>query len=433
MRKFQPGNLSNSARTSVLAQLRLAKPQITRGKWLSPSNSAYGGEYSFCRASNQQCVEYISSAGILHLYDGWCYLGNALRALVKNEPFVIGHLAYYAELRAAMSLLASMGVVNFGEETFCVDKAMRIRRIPSLGGDIKGTHKVVWKRLEDAFSTQMRPPEFMKLHELFQIEGLSLEEWVNGLSGGCSGLSIVSGYIKEWGIDIKNYDGDRKARNKLSYDISFYQKNQRNTHEEVVAWLSDFWSCFESIGAKNFLIDYYMLWVILQSVRKAKNWDEKAYKTKLEEFLRTTSMSESSRDRCVAILTRTPGQFGQLLSLSRTFALTSNRYYLHIMSRALILLRIATIACGDAFKNAGLRAADLTWWINGGGKEKGLWNEIPEDFSTLYEDVENALEELKTRTVTTYSDFLLNSFNSESNPFPRLGFSEYAMLWGLPS
>lgn len=430
---IKAGNLSHSARTSVLAQLRQARTQIRGGSWLSRSNSAYRCGGAFCHATTQQGVEFIASAGVLHLYDGWSYLGNSLRALVKNEPFVVGHLAYYAELRAAMSILASMGIVNFGDDTYCVDKTMCIRKLPCLGDAIKGTHQVLWNRLSDALSAKVRPPEFMRIPEVFKIGGLSLEDWVTGLSGGHSGLAIVAGYITKWGMDIQHYDTDRKIRNKLSYDISFYQGAQRNQHNDVINLLADFWSCFEAIDTNNFAVDYYMLWVMLQSVKNAKGWNDEQYKKELQLFLRTTAMSEVDQARHVDMLTSLPGNLSRLLRLSGKLAPKSKKYYLHIIARAVLMLRIATVLCGDAFRKVGLSVADVSWWIKGLAQEKGLWGCEPENFSDLHEDVKNAIEELQTRNANSYSDFLINNFKSESNPFPILGFSEYIMLWGLPS
>ena len=360
-------------------------------------------------------------------------MGNALRALVKNEPFVVGHLAYYAELRAAMSLLASMGMVNIDKEIFCIDKLMHIRRVPSLGYDIKGTHQIVWKLLEEAVSIRNQPAEFLKLHKIFRIGGLTLEDWVVGMSGGESGMSIVSEYVKKWGVDIQNYDSDRKIRNKLSYDISTFQGVTRNDYDGVIELLQDFWSCFEPVGAENFSIDFYLLWLIMQNVRKVKGWDEETYKLKLIAFLQTTALSEADQTRYVNILTRTARSFSALLKLGRSFSVGSGKYYLHIISRATILLRIATVACGDAFQKAGLHASDVEWWINTFAEEKGLWKSRPENYSDLYEDVKEALEDLQSRTVHNYSDFLTHNCGNEINPFPTLGFSEYVMLWGLPS
>src|ERR1700722_6306108 len=55
-------------------------------------------------------AQYISASSILHCADGWSYLGRAISCLLTGDPHRVVHLAYYAELRAALSLLASEGI-----------------------------------------------------------------------------------------------------------------------------------------------------------------------------------------------------------------------------------------------------------------------------------------------------------------------------------
>ena len=56
--------------------------------------------------------EYIASSAPLHLADGWNYLSRAFDAACRGDRGAAYHLSYYAELRAAMSLLATEGYWN---------------------------------------------------------------------------------------------------------------------------------------------------------------------------------------------------------------------------------------------------------------------------------------------------------------------------------
>ena len=54
--------------------------------------------------------EYVAASAPTHLIDGWSYLARAIDALLRGDAPAAVHLGYYAELRAAMSLLAGGGI-----------------------------------------------------------------------------------------------------------------------------------------------------------------------------------------------------------------------------------------------------------------------------------------------------------------------------------
>ena len=58
-------------------------------------------------------AEYIAASIPLHVADGWTFLARAFESIRSGDRNTAVHLAYYAELRAAMSLLASEGVGVF--------------------------------------------------------------------------------------------------------------------------------------------------------------------------------------------------------------------------------------------------------------------------------------------------------------------------------
>ena len=60
-------------------------------------------------------AEYVAASAPLHASDGWHYLARAFGAISHGDRNTAIHLAYYAELRAAMAILASegIGVLNY--------------------------------------------------------------------------------------------------------------------------------------------------------------------------------------------------------------------------------------------------------------------------------------------------------------------------------
>jgi hypothetical protein len=66
--------------------------------------------------------EYIAASSVAHCADGWGYLGRSIEAHLRGDGNVSRHLGYYAELRAALGLLASEGIGVFDRNHFVVDR-----------------------------------------------------------------------------------------------------------------------------------------------------------------------------------------------------------------------------------------------------------------------------------------------------------------------
>ena len=95
--------------------------------------------------NNDALSEYIAASAPLHCLDGWSFLGRALECHTRGDFDSSRHLAYYAELRSAMSLLASEGIGIFQNKHFFVDVNGRCNYIPIN----RGTHQIAWDALEE--------------------------------------------------------------------------------------------------------------------------------------------------------------------------------------------------------------------------------------------------------------------------------------------
>ena len=76
----------------------------------------YGTESLVHKAGTKeadQLAEYVAASSILHCADGWSYLGRAMAAQLRGDIGAARHLAYYGELRGAISLLAAQGIGIF--------------------------------------------------------------------------------------------------------------------------------------------------------------------------------------------------------------------------------------------------------------------------------------------------------------------------------
>src|SRR5262245_42087950 len=60
-------------------------------------------------------VAYVAASGPCHVIDGWSFIGRAIDSMLRGDTYGAIHLGYYAELRAAMALLACEGVGIFSQ------------------------------------------------------------------------------------------------------------------------------------------------------------------------------------------------------------------------------------------------------------------------------------------------------------------------------
>jgi len=108
-----------------------------------------------------------------------------------------------------------------------------------------------------------------------------------------------------------------------------------------------------------------------------------------------------------------------------------------VISRAALLLRVATGACVRLLSAAGLGRAELQFWWKALGEERGLWEpgDEPADFTDLWADVAVALQH-----VQSWQDACLNSGTNgsyaswlalQAHGVTVLGGCERIMLWGL--
>ena len=163
-----------------------------------------------CPVDGLALMEYVAYSMPLHIVDGWTFLERALDAVKSGDSNGVVHMAYYAELRAAMSLLASEGVGVF------------LRRHVAIGPHHntsdwvgKGTHDATWELLEAWADDSTRTSTLL---DGIKVEHQSIAEWFNeaGITSQVSHV-VARDWLNEWSLDISLFSGDHSLRNHVSY------------------------------------------------------------------------------------------------------------------------------------------------------------------------------------------------------------------------
>ncbi len=137
----QRGTVSRATPIRVAQEFARLPRNWPRERWLSANNryaknciekirqdTAHGGQLR-----HGHLASYIAASSTIHCMDGWSYAARAVEAELSGDIDAARHLAYYAELRAAMSILAGAGVGVFHNQHFALRVNGRCAQIVSTG------------------------------------------------------------------------------------------------------------------------------------------------------------------------------------------------------------------------------------------------------------------------------------------------------------
>lgn len=388
----------------LAAMIRLGSSEFPSDRWLGRGNRYGDSVLSKIRTdtgssskslSDADIADYVAASAPLHCADGWSFLGGAVAAHSRGDSDGARHLAYYAELRAAMSTLACFGVGIFDDRHIVVHADGTVSWLRS-----KQTHVMTWL----AFERWARLPRTASvLGELFRPQSIAIDEWVTAMTGGSAWQPVASKWLQSWGLDLSLFESDRSARNESSYRPTRLAGRRSLDVPATVAFLRDLWLAFEPTASTFAQLDLHLLRKSLESVfegihdspprKMPEEWQEA-----VDRVLDANTEEGALRDALRAFLLRTDGS--RDISLLRHAARggTPNQpdHHLRVMSRAALLLRVASGCCARLFFKAGVTAADINFWWELFGDDRGLWvpRSAPTPLTTLWADIEAALDDI---------------------------------------
>ncbi len=111
--------------------------------------------------------QYLALSSAAHVFDGWRYIAQSSLAFLAGSRTQALHLAYYAELRAGLAILAQSGIGILKTIHFALTPA----------GDVlwfRGpTHRKVWEAI-DSWASQ--PAHGLEVVQCFSCLGVTADE-----------------------------------------------------------------------------------------------------------------------------------------------------------------------------------------------------------------------------------------------------------------
>lgn len=365
----------------------------------------------FAAVSDADVLEIVAVRGPLHAIDGWSYLGRAISSLLSGQAHAARHLAYYAELRAALSILASSGIGIFNRKNVVIDAAGQVHAMSE-----RPTHEMAWLALEEwsALSSSIK-----RLISPIRLAGTSIHDLFQEFFPGPV-LAVASKLMGNWGFDLQQGMIDRDQRNWSSYQPTALGPIQTNPAEDA-SFLTMFWNACRPNGVE---IERHLLRILLETEATQHNSHVSDYAHIYGRLNIGTKMIVS-----LDFLSRVnePVDHEFIIKLANT-ASPAPPY--SMICRAGLLLRLATGMAEENLRNAGVQpVVQFSQWWEEFGASHGLWppNMPPVATADLWEDIDFALEESNQAPTGNRYEWI-SALGSRAM---RMCEAERAVLWGL--
>jgi len=439
----QKRSLRNASRPAITSAFGGLKKQFAGSRWLPKSNAYRTATVAQIKDHldrktptslvSKQAADYIAASVPLHALDGWSFLGRAVDASARGDADVARHLAYYAELRAAVSLLAHEGMGVFKRQHLIVDSTRNVTMLP--GGH--ATHVVTWLALEHWANLKKSGDLIGLVVEAF---GYSLGDWVDAFTSGSSTVRpVASRWLRRWGLDLHRMIDDRESRNEASYRPAGFSGQQQTSVTEVIGFLHDVWHLCEPTSDGKFnRLDQFLVRRTLADLFQAVHGVSVVTKpNRYERMVRAAAVQLGlpPTDLVIDFLTfKTSVDDPLLLKLAeRSDDVTAASHHLQVMGRALLLLRIASGASRELMRSASVKQAHIEFWWKSFGLQRGLWRPDgePENLSDQWLDVEPYVEEMSEWSSQDTAHSYASWRQDQPSTIGVIGECERIGLWGL--
>lgn len=326
---------------------------------------------------------YVAASAPVHVLESTRYLGRAIQALLLQDFGVAKHLAYYAELRSTMGVLATEGIGVFDKWHVVLVDNYTFEKVPQK----VPTHEFVW----EAFDLWTREVSSSKLlSDAVVAWGLSLGEFCSATFSGATLHPYIQAVLQEWGVDLQTYVEDRRSRNVASYRPAFAAITTTRGRITPIEFVQEFWALFEPSTIHSFeFVDRPMFRGCYRAMRS-----QVVTKGSVLSRLRQQGITQA---QSIAQYVGQPDLKKPLVFKLAAVKIGRDpaEHAMAMMSRAMLLVRIAIGSCSALLADAGFGIGDVRQWLQAITDASGITRGPFVDGAELWDDVEDAMSELK--------------------------------------
>jgi len=375
-----------------------------------------------------QISQYIAASTLSHCFDAWNYFSRGIESLLNGDIGSTIHFVYYSELRAVMSMMATIGIGIFNHRHvyFNTSNVPIFPRSP--------THPFA-KDLITAWSQSVKYKEL--LLQSIIINNRTLFEWINAsgaVSSGAYVSMVVKNWLDNWSVDL-NIHRDQGIRNEASYrpHFEYYEVDVKKGLKN----LNIIWSSLEPTNNNRFSeLDKYLLRLAFEELFERSTGNSRDHSS-YEPFVRTAfeNLGEPLSQRLYNfILRKISRQEHFILRKAKKDSVNiriNQKDPFPMICRAILLLRISTGVTEHFLNDCNIDKKILGfWWENISIKLGILKNghSIIET-SELYADIRESFNEInsKANSIIDVRD-CIDKYSFETNNIKQF---QRSCFWGL--
>lgn len=424
-------NLRQASRSAVEAFFKSLPNRQKNRTWISSRNryrrtctKQYKDDIDATpsQVNAQHLLAYVGASAPCHAIDGWSFLGRAIDSALRGDAYSAIHFGYYAELRAAMSLLGAEGIGIFDRPHSFIDNVGVVHRFPTSGNGL-GTHAIVWPVLK--FWTSLERAKDL-IDVVVTPNSICLSSWLSIAGGMQSVRPLAARWLSSWGLDLATFDEDHDRRNLVSYRPSEFRKGHCDI-KITTQFVEELWSLFEPSGGNRF--------PLIENLLLRKAWRQLGCGQPQDRRLQDLGLIKSEVDQWSRFLSATSNDPLPLALAAQTSPVENSLCHLQVIARATLLLFVASASARKLLSKASYTADNLAFWWKQHGAEHGLWpiGKPPDDVFgiwadvNLYRQISSQWRKNQTKTVSS-----LFEWRSENPLLPSsLGGLELVGIWSL--
>jgi|HubBroStandDraft_6_1064221.scaffolds.fasta_scaffold111343_2 hypothetical protein len=411
----------------------VADKKLRSGSWLAPGNKYLRNTTSRTDAASGgrdvQLARYIAASAPIHAADSARYLGRSVYCHLINDPHAARHFAYYAELRAAMSILASEGIGVFNKYHYVITGNGTLAKTSK-----EPTHVYTWEAISQ-WSQDGRAADLIA--RIVRLNGLRLDDLLKSAFPGMNIQGIATSWFKSWGLDLAVLSSEKNRRNESSYRPTQLTPHSLSTPSRTIVELREFWDSFRPTGVGRFgLIDNNLVRLAFEQQAKGAgvrggSSNYKALAARVISAAGITDIEETLLTKFMLRLDAVTSRDLPLIAAARQAPsrLTGQADHFSMICRAAILLRMALGSLVLLANGTGLVSAFATW-IEGWAVSCGVLAAplAGNDVLDVWDEVAIALDDIDgAATSSTFAEVTLAAADS----MIRLGQCERIALWTL--
>jgi hypothetical protein len=428
----QQGTLNQASRKELKQAFQMLQPYLQQNNWLDPSNRYRNNCVQSLESdlpnsiSGTDLSQYVAASAVLHCADGWSFLGRALACHACGDSDVARHLGYFAELRATMSILASEGIGVFNKDHCVIDATNHQKFVRGWN-----THMMAWLALK---AWAQRTDSADILADVIRPNHLPLRQWLDAFGAGTQLRPLGETWLTSWGLDLQRMSDDRMTRNEASYRPTRLNGARSLTGSESSRLMCDLWlQCqpgFESLD--NHLLRLSLEEAYFMMTNKKPSGDMVDYGNRLSGMLSRMNVAAVWK----TFLTRGADPSNPIIldEAKKQDPITHPSQHGQVISRAALLLRIATGISSGLLRGSGFNKGDLEFWWRDFGEDRGLWDHSSTigDFGDLWTEIEDSIDSATQWNQTPNNVKSIRSWlDDESKVAWSLTGCERIALWGL--